>query len=64
MAGWRQDARADARNALTVLLWKMRNCLGDRLRGRTEVELLLPPAIFVDVEAALEGAHRAESCVR
>jgi two-component SAPR family response regulator len=23
----------------------------------------LPPATFVDVEAALEGAHRAESCI-
>ncbi|MFL6298631.1 MAG: BTAD domain-containing putative transcriptional regulator, partial [Actinomycetes bacterium] len=26
-------------------------------------ELLLPPETFVDVEAALEGAHRAESCI-
>ena len=35
----------------------------DRLQGRTEVELRLPPAAFVDVEAALEGAHRAESAI-
>jgi DNA-binding SARP family transcriptional activator len=64
MAGWGQDAPVDARNALTVLLSKLRHCLGaDRLRGRTEVELLLPSATFVDVEAALEGAHRAESCI-
>jgi DNA-binding SARP family transcriptional activator len=64
MAGWEQDARTDARNALTVLLSKLRHCLGsERLRGRTEVELLLPPATFVDVEAALEGAHRAETCI-
>jgi hypothetical protein len=46
-----------------VLLSKLRHGLGaDRLRGRTGVELL-PPATFVDVEAALEGAHRAESCI-
>ena len=40
------------------------SCAGldyDRLRGRAEIELLLPPATFVDVEAALEGAHRAGS---
>jgi len=36
---------------------------GAHLRGRTEVEMLLPPETFVDVEAALEGAHRAESCI-
>jgi DNA-binding SARP family transcriptional activator len=64
MAGWGQDAPAEARNALSVLLSKLRHGLGaDRLRGRTEIELLLPQAAFVDVEAALEGAHRAESCI-
>ena len=64
MAGWGQDAPAEARNALSVLLSKLRHSLGaDRLRGRTEIELLLPQATFVDVEAALEGAHRAESAI-
>jgi DNA-binding SARP family transcriptional activator len=64
MAGWGEDAAAEARNALSVLLSKLRHGLGaDHLRGRPEVELLLPPATFVDVEAALEGAHRAESCI-
>jgi SARP family transcriptional regulator, regulator of embCAB operon len=64
MAGWGEDAPAEARNALSVLLSKLRHGLGaERLRGRTEIELLLPPAIFVDAEAALEGAHRAESCI-
>jgi SARP family transcriptional regulator, regulator of embCAB operon len=64
MAGWGADAPAEARNALSVLLSKLRHGLGaDRLRGRTELELLLPQATFVDVEAALEGAHRAESCI-
>ena len=62
MAGWDADATAEAGNALSVLLSKLRHGLGaDRLRGRAEIELLLPPATFVDVEAALEGAHRAES---
>ena len=64
MAGWGEDAPAEAGNALSVLLSKLRHGLGaEHLCGRTEIELLLPPAIFVDVEAALEGAHRAESCI-
>jgi SARP family transcriptional regulator, regulator of embCAB operon len=62
MAGWDADATAEAGNALSVLLSKLRHGLdADRLRGRAAIELLLPPATFVDVEAALEGAHRAES---
>jgi DNA-binding SARP family transcriptional activator len=64
VAGWGEDAPAEAGNALSVLLSKLRHGLGaDQLRGRTELELLLPLATFVDVEAALEGAHRAESCI-
>ena len=64
MAGWGQDAPAEARSALNVLLSKLRHGLGaDRLKGRTEIELLLPQETFIDVEAALEGAHRAESCI-
>jgi DNA-binding SARP family transcriptional activator len=64
VAGWGDDAPAEAGNALSVLLSKLRHGLGaDRLRGRSELELLLPPATFVDAEAALEGAHRAETCI-
>src|SRR5512133_2672303 len=64
MAGWGADAPAEARNALSVLLSKLRHGVGeDQLQGRTEIELLLPQATFVDVEAALEGAHRAESYI-
>jgi DNA-binding SARP family transcriptional activator len=64
VAGWGADAPAEAGNALSVLLSKLRHALGaDRLRGRTGIELLLPPATFVDAEAALEGAHRAESAI-
>jgi SARP family transcriptional regulator, regulator of embCAB operon len=63
VAGWGEDAPAEG-NALSVLLSKLRHSLGaDRLRGRTAIELLLPQATFVDVEAALEGAHRAESAI-
>jgi len=64
MAGWGEDASADAGGALSVLLSKLRHRIGgDHLRGRTEIELMLPSETFVDVEAALEGAHRAESCI-
>ena len=64
LAGWGEDASAEVSNALSVLLSKLRHGLGaDRLHGRAAVELLLPPETFVDVEAALEGAHRAESCI-
>jgi DNA-binding SARP family transcriptional activator len=64
VAGWGRETPAEVGNALSVLLSKLRHGLGaDRLSGRTEIELLLPRATFVDVEAALEGAHRAESCI-
>ena len=64
LAGWGEDLPADAGNALSVLLSKLRLGLGPgRLVGRTGIELLLPEETFVDVEAALEGAHRAESCI-
>jgi DNA-binding SARP family transcriptional activator len=64
IAGWGEDAPAETRNALSVALSKLRHGVGaEHFRGRAEIELLLPPATFVDVEAALEGAHRAESAV-
>jgi DNA-binding SARP family transcriptional activator len=64
MAGWGQDAPWEAGSALSVALSKLRHGLGaDHLQGRTGIELLLPQATFVDVEAALEGAHRAETCI-
>jgi DNA-binding SARP family transcriptional activator len=64
MAGWGEDAPAEAGNALSVVLSKLRRGLGaEHLQGRAEIELLLPPTTFVDVEAALEGAHRAESAI-
>src|SRR3954469_10192726 len=64
IAGWGQDTPTEVGSALSVVLSKLRHGLGaDHLQGRTAVELLLPQATFVDVEAALEGAHRAETCI-
>lgn len=64
LAGWGEEAPADAANAFSVLLSKLRSALGaDHFQGRAAVELLMPHATFVDVEAAQEGAHRAETCI-
>ncbi|MFN2545433.1 MAG: BTAD domain-containing putative transcriptional regulator [Actinomycetota bacterium] len=58
------DAPPDHGPRLSVLLSKVRSGLGPGvLAGRSEVELILPPEAFVDVEAALEALHRAESHV-
>jgi SARP family transcriptional regulator, regulator of embCAB operon len=49
---------------LSVLLSKLRRILGPELLvGRAQLELRLPADAFVDVEAALEALHRAESHV-
>jgi DNA-binding SARP family transcriptional activator len=59
-----EDATPDHQPRLSVLLSKLRRVVGpDLLAGRSEIELVLPPDAFVDVEAALEGLHRAESHV-
>jgi SARP family transcriptional regulator, regulator of embCAB operon len=52
----------DAR--FSVLLSKLRRVVGaERLNGRAQIEFVLPADVFVDVEAALEALHRAESHV-
>ena len=49
---------------LSVLLSKLRSVVGpELLSGRSQLELVLPPGAFVDVEAAVEALHRAESHV-
>jgi DNA-binding SARP family transcriptional activator len=64
MAAYGEEATPEHQRRLTVVLSKLRGALGpDLLSGRTEVELRLPPDVFVDVEAALEGLHRAETHV-
>jgi SARP family transcriptional regulator, regulator of embCAB operon len=56
-----EDASPDHHPRLSVLLSKLRRVVGpERLVGRSEIELVLPPDTFVDVEAAFEAAHRAE----
>jgi DNA-binding SARP family transcriptional activator len=53
-----------APSALRVLVSKLRAVLGpDWLPARTELTLLLPPTVRVDVHAALDAVHRAESAV-
>ena len=62
MAVYGEDAARDHNPRLSVLLSKLRRAVGSELLpGRTEIELKLPPDAFVDVEAALEGLHRAQS---
>jgi DNA-binding SARP family transcriptional activator len=59
-----EQATRDHHPRLSVLLSKLRRAVGPELvRGRAAIELMLPPAAFVDVEAALEALHRAETHV-
>jgi DNA-binding SARP family transcriptional activator len=58
-AVWEKDPPANVDSALSALLSKLRRVL--ELEGRREVRLLLPGGAWVDLEAATEGLHRAES---
>lgn len=59
-----EEAGPDHQPRLSVLLSKLRSVVGPELvAGRSQIELVLPPETFVDVEAAVEGLHRAESHV-
>jgi len=59
-----EEASPDQHPSLSVLLSKLRSVIGRQLlAGRSEIELMLPPDVFVDVEAAREALHRAESHV-
>lgn len=63
-AVWPRDAPSAADAALSALLSKLRRSLPDGwLVGRDEPRLALPSGVLVDVEAAREGLHRAESAV-
>lgn len=63
-AAYGEEATPDHRPRLSVLLSKLRRVVGSELLvGRSEIELVLPPDAFVDVEAAFEALHRAESHV-
>ena len=57
-----EDATSDHHPRLSVLLSKLRRVIGpELLSGRAQIELVLPADAFVDVEAALDALHRAES---
>jgi SARP family transcriptional regulator, regulator of embCAB operon len=59
-----EAASPDQHPSLSVLLSKLRGVIGQELlAGRSEIELVLPSDAFVDVEAAREALHRAESHV-
>src|ERR687887_1723600 len=58
------EASPDRHPSLSVLLSKLPSVIGQELlAGRSEIELVLPRDAFVDVEAAREALHRAESHV-
>ena len=64
LAVYGEDASSQQHPSLSVLLSKLRGVIGhERLAGRSEIDLVLPPSAFVDVEAAREALHRAESHV-
>jgi pentatricopeptide repeat protein len=64
IAVYGEEATPDHLPRLSVLLSKLRRVVGpELLSGRSQIELVLPSDAFVDVEAALEALHRAESHV-
>ena len=59
---WPHDAPEKADAALSALVSKLRRVLGaERLEGRGDVRLTLPSDSWIDLEAASEALHRAES---
>jgi DNA-binding SARP family transcriptional activator len=61
---WPGGAPAAADNALSALLTKLRSALGsDVVVAKHDVRLVLPVNAWIDLEAAAEGLHRAESAV-
>ena len=58
-AVWPDSVPENVESALSSLLSKLRRVVG--LEGRGDVRLLLPHDAWVDLEAATEALHRAES---
>jgi DNA-binding SARP family transcriptional activator len=59
-----EEATPDHSPRLNVLLSKLRRVIGpELLAGRSQIDVVLPSDAFIDVEAALEALHRAESHV-
>lgn len=61
---WPAGLPAAADTALSALLTKLRTILGsDVIIGKHDVRLILPADAWIDLEAAAEAVHRAESAV-
>jgi SARP family transcriptional regulator, regulator of embCAB operon len=61
---WPGDPPAAAESALNALLAKLRRVLGsETVAGKHDVQLQLAPDAWVDVEAAADALHRAESAM-
>ena len=59
---WPDAAPADAGEALSALLSKVRQAVGrDVLTGRRELTLMLPDGAEIDVEQAVAAAERARA---
>lgn len=59
---WGEEPPTDAESSLSALLSKLRRIIGpDRLDGRSTLQLQLPEGSWIDLEAAMEAIHRAES---
>ena len=56
---WPEDAPGSVDSALSALLSKLRRLV--TLEGRSAIRVVLPAGAWVDLEAAAEGLHRAES---
>jgi SARP family transcriptional regulator, regulator of embCAB operon len=61
---WADALPPDSDGALSTVLSRLRTAIGaPALIGRSEVRLMLPSDAWVDLEAAEEAIHRAESAV-
>ena len=61
---WPDQVPTGADSSLSSLLSKLRRVLGPEcLDGRSSVQLQLPERSWIDLEAALEAIHRAESAL-
>lgn len=59
---WGEELPPAPGSALSALLSKIRGAFGPEvLEGRKQIRLSLPPGSWVDVEAATDAIHRAES---
>jgi len=62
---WGDDLPSAPDAALAALVSRLRRIVGpDSIPTHGEIRLVLPPDTFVDLEAASEAIHRAESAIR